>query len=132
VSLGTPPKVHGAPLTFTVSAIIEGVYFGLGLLFMPRPLYLIFMTTDISLPELAWVRIIGGIALGLGLGAWWARNADRAAVRLMSGILFVAKGLTALVMLAYLLNGVLPVMFWINFALVALVSIMNARQYVIT
>lgn len=119
------PEVRGAKVTFTVSAIIEGLAFGIFPLLFPATVYQWFSTVEPIPMELNWLRMVGMIALALGIGCWYARGGDRPLVRLMSGVMTIAKAGATVLFVIWLLNGTMGAINWVNAGLAAILALMN-------
>jgi len=130
----TPPgEVAGAKLTFTISAIIEGFYFGLAFLLFAGFFMNMLSAVEATPTELYFLRIVAVLALALGIGCWYARNGNQGEVRLMSLLMFIAKGGSTIILVAmmFAVETVQPIG-WINPILTAIIALLNIRQYLLT
>lgn len=122
--------VKGAKLTFTISAIIEGIYFGLIPLLYPK-IYFQFATFESTgVIELPFIRLVSMLALALGFGCWYARTGSPSVVKLMSRIMVLAKGGSTIIIISmFVTTEGFKVLYWINPILTLILVILNVRQY---
>lgn len=123
-------EVSGAKFTFTVSAIIEGLYFGLGLLLYPAVLFNLVSSIEATATELYFLRLIAIMAIALGIGCMYARNGNYREVKLMSLLMLISKGGTTIILIIMLMAvATTQPLGWINPILTAILALLNARQY---
>lgn len=108
-----------------VSAFVEAIYFGLGLLLIPTTVLNWFSFPAFDSMGMAMVRVGGGLTLAIGIGCWAARdNLD--AARVMAWVMAVAK-LLSTVMFAYMILSLgVGAMHWVNAAITGLLFLFNA------
>ncbi len=110
-----------------MSAAIESIWFGLGLILLPRLFYDLAFMVEPTIVEIYAFRLIGVMALAIGLGCWHARKGDRAIAKLMSRIMFVAKGGSTICLVGLMIGTSTTFIFLINPILTAFLFYINAR-----
>ena len=122
-------KVAGAKFNFTVTALIEGIWFGLGMILIPGIYYQITFPTEATVLELYAFRVIGIMALALAIGCWYARTADIGEVKMMSLIMIIAKVGSTILLIGMMVGAGAQSIGYLNPILTALLAILNIRQY---
>ena len=125
-------KVPGASVTFTITSLIEGVWFGLGTLLIPGVFLQMVFLTDGSSIELYFFRSIGVLCLALAAGCWYARTGNRGEVKMMSLIMSIAKVGTTVVLILMMIETAAQPIGYLNPVLTAFLAVLNVRQYMIT
>lgn len=125
-------KVPGASVTFTITSLIEGVWFGLGTLLIPGVFLQMVFLTDGSSIELYFFRSIGVLCLALAAGCWYARTGNRGEVKMMSLIMSIAKVGTTVVLILMMIETAAQPIGYLNPVLTAFLALLNVRQYMIT
>ncbi len=123
-------KVKGSNMTFTVTALLEGIWFGLGGLLIPG-VFLQMAFGEASTLELYLLRSIGIITIALAIGCWYARTGDRAEVKLMSLIMSVAKVGSTIVLLFMMIGLGASALGYISPILTAIMAYLNVKLYTI-
>ena len=123
-------RVAGANFTFTVTALIEGIWFGLALLLIPGVFYQLAFAAEIGLIESYLFRSIGIMALALAIGCWYARTGDKPEVKLMSLIMIIAKAGSTIVLIAMMAAAAALPIGYLNPIFTAFLAILNIRQYI--
>ena len=130
ISRGSAGKLLGAKQTFTITALIEGIYFGLAFLFIPSTLANLVSTLEATPTELFLFRSLGVMAIALAVGCWLSREGSDEQVKTMSIIMSVAKIGTTLVLIAMMINlTTFQTVGWINPILTGFLAVINFRQY---
>ncbi len=124
--------VKGAKFSFTLSAIIEGIYFGLIPLLYPAIYFQLVTFEPMGVIELPLIRLASILTLALGLGCWYARAGNPSVVKIMSRIMVLAKGGSTIILIIMIvtLEG-FKAFFWINPILTFILVILNVRQYML-
>lgn len=127
---GFSEEVPGARQTFTITALIEGIYFGLAFLLIPSTLANLASSLEATSTELFLFRTIGVMALALAIGCWLSRDGTIEQVKNMSIIMTVAKVGTTVVLIAMMINvTTFQAIGWINPILTGVLAVLNFRQY---
>ncbi len=121
-------QVQGANFTFTVTALIEGIWFGLGFVFLSGTIITLGFGVDGSPLELFLLRSVGMLAIALGLGCWVARSGDRSTVKMMSMVMVFAKVLSTIILIIMVFSVPVTPLFYINPIFTAFLAIINYRQ----
>lgn len=130
ISRGSAEEVLGARQTFTITALIEGLYFGLGFMLIPSVLVNLISTVEATTIELFHLRSIGVMALALAVGCWLSREGTGEQVKTMSAIMSIAKIGTTVVIIAMMLSvDTFLALGWITPVLTGFLAIINFRQY---
>lgn len=121
-------QVQGANLTFTITAIIEGIWFGLGFVYLSGMIITLGFGVDGSPLELALLRSVGMLAIALGIGCWVARSGDRSTVKMMSLVMVLAKVLSTIILIIMVFTVPVTPLFYINPIFTAFLAVINYRQ----
>ena len=125
-------KVPGASVTFTITSLIEAVWFGLRPLLIPGVFLQMVFLIDGSSIELYFFRSIGVLCLALAAGCWYARTGNRGEVKMMSLIMSIAKVGTTVVLILMMIETAAQPIGYLNPVLTAFLAVLNVRQYMIT
>ena len=125
-------KVPGASATFTITALIEAIWFGLGGLLIPSVIMQMAFLTDGSSLELYFFRSIGVLCLALAAGCWYARTGSKGQVKMMSLIMSIAKVGTTVVLVFMMIETAAQPIGFLNPVLTAFLAVLNVRQFIIT
>ncbi|MFW5873757.1 MAG: hypothetical protein ACOCVD_03670 [Bacillota bacterium] len=123
-------KLSDPKTVFTITALIEGIYFGLGMLFLAPFLLGLLSTAEITALEIYFVRLVGVFAIAFTVGCLRARRGDEKIVRLMSLIMSTVKaGATLLLTIKMLSVPTLTIIGWINPILTVFLFYINFQLY---
>lgn len=123
-------KLSDPKTVFTITALIEGIYFGLGMLFLAPFLLDLLSTAEVTGLEIYFVRLVGIFAITFTVGCLYARRGDKKIVRLMSTLMFIVKaGATVLLIVKMISIPTLTMIGWINPILTAFLFYINFQLY---
>lgn len=123
-------RSRSARQTLTISAVVEGIYFGLAFLLIPSVLANLVSTTAPTTEVLLLFRSIGVLAFALAVGCWYARAGTESEVKLMSLIMVVAKTGSTLILIAMMLSlENYQAIGWINPIITAFLASINLRLF---
>ena len=125
-------NIPRANFTFTVTALIEGLYFGLGMIFMPVFFLELSYLAEPSILEINMFRTIGVLALALAIGCLFSRNGDASTVRQMSLVMAMAKTGSTIILIIWIISTQPQPIFYINPVLTAFMAAINIHQLSLT
>ena len=130
ISRGSAEEVLGARQTLTITALVEGIYFGLGFLLIPSILINLISTLEATPLEVFHLRSIGAMALALGVGCWLSRDGSKDQVKIMSAIMSIAKIGTTIVIIAMLVSvDTFLITGWTTPIITGFLAVINFRQF---
>jgi hypothetical protein len=121
-----------ANFTFSVTALIEGLYFGFGMIFLPVFFLELSYLTEPGILEINMFRTIGVLALALAIGCLVARNGDASAVRQMSLVMAMAKTGSTIILIIWIAGTQPQPIFYINPVLTAFLAAINIHLFSLT
>lgn len=123
-------KFKDARQVLTLTAVVEGIYFGLAFLLIPSVLANLVSTTPPTSEEIFLFRTIGVLAIALTAGCWYARSGSKGEAKLMSMVMAVAKTGTTLILIVMMLSlENYQAIGWINPLITAFLAFINAQLY---
>ena len=124
-----PVRASGARMTFTITALVEAIWFGLGSLLLPGLFIQWAFAVEAGTVELYFLRVIGVLCIALAAGCWYARDGKKELMKVMSVVMSIAKAGSTVILFMMMVAVSAQTIGFINPLLTAFLAFINIRLY---